>query len=274
MWIITPFGFFSVVEKPADVRNDTLTVRARVAADLEALRAAVLPQLGPCQESTHTDYRFRASAPREAVVRAMAALAESICYDNFKDEVARVQGADRADLYHVVWSKLYRLQDDNRFHWDPRRALSRGAAPEATSYGGVLLDGQGRVLLREPAGHFGGYAWTYAKGRPEPGETPQQTALREVAEETGYAARIQGRLPRVYAGSTGTTVFFVMEPLGEPRAVMGETAQVRWAALEEARELLQQTRLPEGRARDLQVLQDLAQWLTQRGLTSPELARA
>lgn len=266
MWIISPIGFFSVVQKPADVQTNTLTVRARIAADLDALRLAVLPQLSPVQESTHNDYRFRASAPRAAVMQAMSALAGGICYDNFKDEVSRVLGVERADLYHVVWSKLYRLQGNNRYAWDPQRALSRSAVPEATSYGGVLLDGQGHVLLREPTDHFGGYVWTYAKGRPEPGETPQQTALREVAEEMGYAARIQGRLPGVYGGSTGTSVFFVMEPLGQPGPVENETAQTRWVALDQAHELIEQTCLPQGRARDLQVLLDLRRWLEQRAL--------
>ena len=266
MWLVTPIGFFSVVQKPADVQNDTLTIRARVAADLDALRIAFMPQLSPTQESTYNDYRFRANAPREAVVHAMASLTEGICYDNFKDEVARVQGEDRADLYHEVWSKFYRLQDDNQYNWDPQRALSRSAIPKATSYGGVLLDEQGRVLMLEPAGHFGGYAWTYAKGRPELGETPRQTALREVAEETGYSARIQGRLPGLYTGSTGTTVFFVMEPLGNPIGFQKETAQICWVSLKEAQNLIEQTSLPEGKARDLKVLKDLTNWLARRDL--------
>ena len=40
MWLITPVGFFSIVQKPSDVAADTLTVRARVQGDLEA---AVIP---------------------------------------------------------------------------------------------------------------------------------------------------------------------------------------------------------------------------------------
>jgi hypothetical protein len=35
MWLLTPFGFFSVVNKPGDPH---LTVRSRVRADLDALR--------------------------------------------------------------------------------------------------------------------------------------------------------------------------------------------------------------------------------------------
>jgi 8-oxo-dGTP pyrophosphatase MutT (NUDIX family) len=42
-----------------------------------------------------------------------------------------------------------------------------------------------RVLLRRPRGDFDGYVWTFPKGRPEPGETPELAALREVKEETG-----------------------------------------------------------------------------------------
>ncbi len=266
MWIITPIGFFSIVQKPADRAANTLTIRARVAADLDALRRTVLPLLGSITESSYNDYRFRATAPRQAAARAMSALMASICYDNFKDEVARVQGNDRADLYHAVWSRLNVLQEDASFDWNSKRALSRCAVPEATSYGGVLLNDQGQLLLREPTSHFGGYAWTFAKGKPEPGESPQQTALREVAEEMGYAARIRGRLPDVYSGSTGTTVFFVMEPMGQPAEFQGETSQTRWVSLDEAGELIAQTPLLQGRARDLQVLTDLRQWLAQRAL--------
>jgi hypothetical protein len=38
MWLITPTGFFSIVQKPSDEAADTLTVRARVRQDLVALR--------------------------------------------------------------------------------------------------------------------------------------------------------------------------------------------------------------------------------------------
>lgn len=74
MWLITPVGFFSVVRKPTDTRKKTLTVRSRVRADLEALKARYLPELGAIQESEVKDYRFRATAPQAAVAAAMARL--------------------------------------------------------------------------------------------------------------------------------------------------------------------------------------------------------
>src|SRR5438067_5755498 len=36
--------------------------------------------------------------------------------------------------------------------------------------------------------------WTLPKGKPNPGESPLETALREVREETGYSARVLGFL--------------------------------------------------------------------------------
>lgn len=112
MWLITPVGFFSVVQKPTDIPNKTLTVRARVRSDLEALKAQFLPELGAIQESRNNDYRFRATAPQAAVAAAMARLVEQLNYANFKDEVKKRQGADRAHLYHGVWDVLYELQQD------------------------------------------------------------------------------------------------------------------------------------------------------------------
>ena len=110
MWLITPVGFFSIVQKPSDVATDTLTVRARVRADLEALREQYLPGLGDIQESQVNDYRFRAVAPRAEVAAAMASLVNQLDYSNFKSQVSKVQGPNRAHLYHDVWDVLYRLQ--------------------------------------------------------------------------------------------------------------------------------------------------------------------
>lgn len=112
MWLITPVGFFSVVQKASDVAADTLTVRARVRGDLEVLREQYLPNLGEVQESKTNDYRFRAVAPRADVASAMANMVNHLQYSNFKNQVAKVQGSARANLYHDVWDVLYRLQTE------------------------------------------------------------------------------------------------------------------------------------------------------------------
>jgi hypothetical protein len=110
MWLQTRVGFFSIVEKPADAENGQLTVRARVANDLGALRERYLPELGKVQSSRTNDYRFRALAPREAVAQALARAALDIDYSNFKNTIGCEQGADRAHLYGKVWAVLHNLQ--------------------------------------------------------------------------------------------------------------------------------------------------------------------
>lgn len=129
-------------------------------------------------------------------------------------------------------------------------------APKAQSYGGVLFSVDGRVLLREPIDHLAGYVWTWPKGRPEIGETPAQTALREVYEETGYRARIIGALPQAYLGTTRTTAFFLMEPVGEQEPIINETAQTRWVSYGEACELIKFNTHAIGRNRDRAILDD------------------
>lgn len=110
MWLITPTGFFSIVQKPSDVAANTLTVRARVRQDLDALRAQFLPGLGAVEESLCNDYRFRAVAPRAEVAAALADMVTRLDYSNVKSQVAKVQGPQRAHLYHEVWDVLYQLQ--------------------------------------------------------------------------------------------------------------------------------------------------------------------
>lgn len=124
----------------------------------------------------------------------------------------------------------------------------------ADAYGGVLINDRGEVQLREPSNHYGGYVWTFAKGRPEPGEAPEDTALREVLEETGYAARIICLIPTSFAGVTSSTIFFLMAPVGEPGPFSDETDVVCWVDYEAARRLVTMTTTPTGRERDLRVL--------------------
>jgi len=182
----------------------------------------------------------------------------AIDYVNFKATVAKHHGRQRAEVYGGVWEELLRLE---KLQVPTDTLPAALVVPPVESYGGVLVDDQGRLLLREPTNHFGGYVWTFAKGRPDPGESPQAAALREVREETGYDAKIIGLLPGVFPGTTVSTVMFMMRPLGPPVAHSWETAQVRWVTLADARAYLEQTTTAQGRQRDLAILQAAADFL-------------
>jgi 8-oxo-dGTP pyrophosphatase MutT (NUDIX family) len=68
---------------------------------------------------------------------------------------------------------------------------SRGRGNTETSYGGVVLRG-GDVLVITPAGRR--RITALPKGGPHAGETGEQTAGREVREETGITAEVGQRL--------------------------------------------------------------------------------
>lgn len=139
---------------------------------------------------------------------------------------------------------------------DLHKAEPTWANPQGKlSYGGVVFDDQGRVLLREPANHFDGYHWTFPKGRHDAGEHPVDTALREVTEETGVKGQVLGLVPGGHKGGTGATYFFVMRAQATDPALMDkETQAVRWVTVDEARKLIDQTTNAAGKARDHAVL--------------------
>lgn len=130
----------------------------------------------------------------------------------------------------------------------------------AGAYGGVILSKKGYVLLRETNNHFDGYVWTVPKIKPDAGEMPDQTALREVWEETGCKAEILGFLPGTYAIVLSTNAYFVLSLLEQTYAFEWETQAVCWAGFEEAQRLIQQTTNIKGRQRDLKVLEAAETW--------------
>src|SRR3954465_15340875 len=120
------------------------------------------------------------------------------------------------------------------------------------SAGGVLvrrLRGRWHLAAIRPAGKPEG-AWALPKGVIGPGERSAETAVREVAEETGAEGRLDGKLGDVRYVYTwaGERVFKVVSfyllrysggRLGElPPEHAHEVAEARWLPLEEAPKLL------------------------------------
>src|SRR3954471_19151368 len=72
----------------------------------------------------------------------------------------------------------------------PRRPLRR---VDETSAGGLVLDRRGPEASGALIGRLdrrGRLLWSLPKGHVEPGETQEQAAVREVAEETGIVGRV------------------------------------------------------------------------------------
>lgn len=151
----------------------------------------------------------------------------------------------------------------NRDH----RLLYDWGIPQAATYGGILLAATGNILLREPANHFDGYVWTFAKGRPEPGESPDQTAMRGVWEETGYETEVIGVLPGVYAHEANTCAMFVLRHLWDRVDLDQKTSRLRWASFDDAEHLIALSKSDSGRAVELKILDAAAQWFKEHHKT-------
>ena len=88
--------------------------------------------------------------------------------------------------------------------------------------------------------------WTLPKGTPDPGETLEETALREVGEETGLEVRIVEPLRSIEYDfvQDGTRIhktvhYYLMEPTGGDLSRHdAEFERVRWVPFDEAGSLL------------------------------------
>ncbi len=74
-------------------------------------------------------------------------------------------------------------------------AVARLRSATATSAGGVVIRVEGSVpqfVVGSRRRERDSRTWTLPKGTPNAGETTEETALREVREETGLEVRITG----------------------------------------------------------------------------------
>ena len=132
-----------------------------------------------------------------------------------------------------------------------RNPAGKGRRPrieEPVSAGGVVyrsVDGGIETVL---CGRDNPVRWSLAKGTPDPGETMEQTALREVREETGLEVSIEGPIRSIdywFADRDSdvryhkTVHFYLMTPVGGSIDLHDpEFDVVRWFPSEEALETL------------------------------------
>jgi 8-oxo-dGTP pyrophosphatase MutT (NUDIX family) len=119
----------------------------------------------------------------------------------------------------------------------------------ATSAGGIVIRFSGeapQLVVGRRSRARDGVTWTLPKGTPNPNETTEETALREVREETGLEVRIvrpfdgieyffvQGRT-RIHK----TVHYFLMVPVGgDLERHDHEFDEVRWIGFDEAAAML------------------------------------
>lgn len=103
----------------------------------------------------------------------------------------------------------------------------------------VLRKNQGRlqVLLIK---HINGGHWAFPKGHVEPGETEEQTALREIKEETGLSVTLDTDYRKTVTYSPERDVvkdvvyFVAVAQDGNRTAQESEISRIKWADADRA----------------------------------------
>jgi len=133
----------------------------------------------------------------------------------------------------------------------PSDATTGPREPEVVAAGEPEVVAAGGILIRPgPAGpevlvvHRPRYDdWSFPKGKQDPGETPEQTARREVGEETGITATLGPYLGvvryRDHCDQPKVVHYWQMAPGPEPPvAPDDEVDRLLWCAPEAAARLL------------------------------------
>ena len=124
----------------------------------------------------------------------------------------------------------------------------RRAVEDAVAAGGVVYRRRNRRVEVVLVSRTRSRLWALPKGRPESGETLEQAALREVAEETGLEVAIVDEVgsdrysfnhPSQHVRVHKRVQHYLMEPRGGDLSLHdGEYDVVRWLDVNEACRLL------------------------------------
>ena len=151
----------------------------------------------------------------------------------------RLEATIRSDLKkaaRLVRSKEVRVKSAPERRGKPTKPLA--------SSGAVVVGPEGRILLLRRADED---TWCLPKGTVEPGESLEETALREVHEETGLRVRLLSPLrevrysffwPPAGVNYDKRVAYFLAEPVGGRLAPETGFDEGRWVTHAEAMRLL------------------------------------
>lgn len=88
---------------------------------------------------------------------------------------------------HCEYFEHWEIQGKLRIRLSLAEELPPASA--SSSIMAIVFNRDGQVLYLIPTDLKGGIANLIAGGRPDPGETPEETTIREVAEETGWLVK-------------------------------------------------------------------------------------
>ena len=142
-------------------------------------------------------------------------------------------------------------RDNHHKNWQSSGTRKRPRIEEPVSAGGVVYrkgDGEIETVL---CGRDNPVRWSLAKGTPDPGETMEKTALREVREETGLEVEIEQPIQSIdywFADRESdvryhkTVHFYLMNTVGGDTNLHDpEFDVVQWFAWDEALQTLAYT---------------------------------
>jgi ADP-ribose pyrophosphatase len=150
----------------------------------------------------------------------------------------------RTPIFHVTFD---RALDPDGFE------IKRAIVQHGGSAVMMPVDEHGRILLvrqyRLPARQ---YLWELPAGRVDAGETPLQTARRELAEETGYRARTWKKLAVFYPSpgflAEKMTIYLATNLTSGVQAPMeDERIQTRWFSAREVDRMIETGKIIDGK---------------------------
>ena len=173
----------------------------------------------------------------------------AVAEERIRELVAQVRGTGRTAL--AAGRLIERQRSRRAAAWRRgRRPGSASAAPATTCGADGARSRWGGVVRRVgPSGvevllvHRPRYDdWTFPKGKAQPGETDEETAVREVAEETGITARLGAELPTTqYRDSRGrpkVVRYWTMRPESGSFEPHDEVDEIKWLPIADAAEEL------------------------------------
>jgi 8-oxo-dGTP pyrophosphatase MutT (NUDIX family) len=110
---------------------------------------------------------------------------------------------------------------------------------ELTHAGGIIFRYEGELTLYLVISSSDGTSWVLPKGHIKPGEKPEETALREVKEETGIIGEIVTKLSTEYFEKENEKVYsqyFLIREI--KRTNSEENRKIRWVDEQDAIQLL------------------------------------